>query len=59
MLAGREPDLAALQEVRQPGVLLLRTLLSHDGLIHQADSFELAPCPALLTRPSREHHADP
>jgi exonuclease III len=51
MLASREPDLVALQEVRQPGLPLLRRLLANAGLIHQADSFERAPCPALLTGP--------
>jgi exonuclease III len=53
MLASCGPDLVALQEVTQPGLSLLRTLLANDGLIHQADSFELAPCPALLTGPRR------
>jgi endonuclease/exonuclease/phosphatase family metal-dependent hydrolase len=53
MLASRTPDLVALQEVTQPGLLLLRTLLANDGLIHQADSFELIPSPALLTGPRR------
>jgi hypothetical protein len=45
--------LVALQEVRRPGLLQLRTLLANDGLIHQADSFELASCPTLLTGPCR------
>jgi endonuclease/exonuclease/phosphatase family metal-dependent hydrolase len=53
MLASRTPDLVALQEVTQPGRLLLRTLLAKGGLIHQADSFELAPCPTILTGPRR------
>jgi exonuclease III len=53
MLASREPDLVALQEVRRPGLSRLRTLLADGGMIHQADSFELAPCPALLTGPRR------
>jgi hypothetical protein len=52
-LASREPDLVALQEVRRPGLPQLWTLLANDGLIHQADSFELASCPTLLTGPSR------
>jgi exonuclease III len=51
MLASREPDLVALQEVRMPGLPPLRTLVADCGLIHQVDSFELAPCPALLTGP--------
>src|SRR5919108_3588416 len=51
MLASRLPDVVALQEVRQPGLSLLRSLLAHSGLIHQADSFELAPCPDILTGP--------
>jgi exonuclease III len=49
VLASREPDLVALQEVTQPGLAWLRMLLANDGLIHQADSFEVAPCPAILT----------
>jgi exonuclease III len=53
MLASHTPDLLALQEVTQPGLVLLRPLLADRGLIHQADSFELAPCPALLTGPRR------
>jgi endonuclease/exonuclease/phosphatase family metal-dependent hydrolase len=53
MLVSREPDLVALQEVRRPGLPLLRKLLRDSGLIHQVDSFELAPCPALLTGPRR------
>jgi hypothetical protein len=44
-LASRAPDLVALQEVRWPGLSRLRTLLADGGLIHQADSFEVAPCP--------------
>jgi hypothetical protein len=52
-LASRTPDLVALQEVTQPGLLLLRTRLAEGGLIHQANSFELAPCPAILTGPRR------
>jgi exonuclease III len=51
MLASLTPDLVALQEVRWPGLAQLQTLLADGGLIHQADSFELAPCPALLTGP--------
>lgn len=53
MLASREPDLVALQEVRWPGLSRLRTLLADRGLIHQADSFEWAPCPTLLSGPRR------
>jgi exonuclease III len=53
MLASRTPDLVVLQEVTQPGLSLLRTLLAKGGLIHQADSFELAPYPAILTGPRR------
>jgi hypothetical protein len=53
MLTSREPDLVALQEVRWPGLSRLRTLLADRGLIHQADSFELAPCPTILTGPRR------
>jgi exonuclease III len=49
MLSSREPDLVALQEVRRPGLPLLRKLLHNSGLIHQVDSFELATCHALLT----------
>jgi hypothetical protein len=46
--------LVALQEVRRPRLLQLRTLLANDELIHQADSFELASCPPpLLTGPCR------
>ena len=51
MLASREPDLVALQEVKQQGLPRLRSLLANSGLIHQVDSFALAPCPALLTGP--------
>jgi endonuclease/exonuclease/phosphatase family metal-dependent hydrolase len=51
MLVSRTPDLVALQEVRQPGLSRLRTWLRDSGLIHQADSFELAPRPAILTGP--------
>ena len=53
MLARRTPDLVTLQGVTQPVLLWLRTLLAKCGLIHQADSFELAPCPATLTGPRR------
>jgi exonuclease III len=53
MLASREPGLVALQEVRRPGLSRLRALLRDGGLIHQVDSFELAPDPALLTGPRR------
>jgi endonuclease/exonuclease/phosphatase family metal-dependent hydrolase len=53
MLASRQPDVVALQEVTQPGLAWLRMLLAHDGFTHRADSFELAPCPALLTGPRR------
>jgi hypothetical protein len=53
MLASRIPDTVALQEVRRPGLALLRRLIADCGPIHQADSFELAPCPALLTGPRR------
>jgi endonuclease/exonuclease/phosphatase family metal-dependent hydrolase len=53
MLASREPDLVALQEVTRPGLSRLRTLLAHGGLMYQADSFELAPCPTLFTGPRR------
>jgi hypothetical protein len=51
MLASREPDLVALQEVKQQGLPRLRSLLANSGLIHQVDNFALAPCPALLTGP--------
>jgi exodeoxyribonuclease III len=53
MLASRTPDLVVLQEVTQPGLSLLRTLLAKGGLVHQADSFELAPYAAILTGPRR------
>jgi hypothetical protein len=53
MLASREPDLVALQEVTRPGLSRLRTLLAHGGLMYQADRFELVPCPTLFTGPRR------
>jgi exonuclease III len=51
MLIGCRPDLVALQEVRRPGLPRLRTLMRDSGLVYQADSVELAPCPTILTGP--------
>jgi exodeoxyribonuclease III len=53
MLASRTPDLVALQEVVQPGLSSLQMWLADGGLIHQADGFQLAPCPTILTGPRR------
>jgi exonuclease III len=51
LLISRMPDLVALQEVRCPGLPQLRALLRDSGPIHLIDSFELAPCPAVLIGP--------
>lgn len=52
-LVAREPDVVALQEVTRSTLPLLRAALIHNGLVHVADSFSMAPSAFQAVGPRR------